>query len=533
MCILYRGEGSLPRNRAEIYGQCANLLFRRWDARRRIHQDLRAGHLLEPALRHLAWWLFTRDNVQSAVTERELVTATTEFLHVRGFESEDTARDAAREFVTFCASRMWVFSEAGTTATGESLYSFTHRTFLEFFAAAQLAYDSDTPEMLARALAPHVARGEWEIVAELAVQIKDGSSRDGAQRIYAELLGERRRRSVEGRSNILQFMARALRSVDPGPTLTRRLAREALDFMFSGDPDTPVFFLPVSWLMAGGDIALAVVDGETIAFIETMIASDNRETRLNGVRLAMYLNEGLNQEGERGPDLPDDHRLFKFWNDRAQENRRNYHQEIITAAAECADIRNSAVRLSVITAAQAMDMKEGLLPLLQTQPTHIFGFGMWSAYLVNMFNLFVHGTWYQENLEVMTAVGQYLTRYPEPPWVTGKVDRRYPSVAFDDLQDPELPASVTPIAFLGAAAIALITTEAALTETGGDLQGKPFQGLGSFTVLYTYMTRRNAPGSSTPLPDLPVPEEFKQVFRDWAEGKVNFIGTAPESTADV
>ena len=33
MCILYRGEGSLPRDRAGVYEQCANLLFRRWDAR--------------------------------------------------------------------------------------------------------------------------------------------------------------------------------------------------------------------------------------------------------------------------------------------------------------------------------------------------------------------------------------------------------------------------------------------------------------------------------------------------------------------
>jgi hypothetical protein len=132
---------------------------------------------------------------------------------------------------------MWVFSDAGTTATGENLYSFTHRTFLEFFAAAQLAYDRDTPERLARTLARHVARGEREIVAELAVQIKDSTSRDGARRVYTELLGERRRRSTEGRGNILQFMARTLRSVDPTPTLTRRLAREALDFMFSGDPD--------------------------------------------------------------------------------------------------------------------------------------------------------------------------------------------------------------------------------------------------------------------------------------------------------
>ena len=62
MCILYRGAGSLPRNRAEVYGQCADLLLRKWDVRRQIHQELRASNLVEPILRHLAWWLFTRDN---------------------------------------------------------------------------------------------------------------------------------------------------------------------------------------------------------------------------------------------------------------------------------------------------------------------------------------------------------------------------------------------------------------------------------------------------------------------------------------
>jgi len=79
--------------------------------------------------------LFTRENAQSAMTERELVAATSEFLQARGFES----LDAAREFVDFCRGRMWVFSDAGTTASGERLYAFTHRTFLEYFAAAQLA----------------------------------------------------------------------------------------------------------------------------------------------------------------------------------------------------------------------------------------------------------------------------------------------------------------------------------------------------------------------------------------------------------
>jgi predicted NACHT family NTPase len=83
LCILYRGQGSLPRHRSEVYEQCAMLMFRRWDARRRIYQDLRAGGQLEPTLRHLAWWLFTREDPQSAVTERELVDATAEFLQSR------------------------------------------------------------------------------------------------------------------------------------------------------------------------------------------------------------------------------------------------------------------------------------------------------------------------------------------------------------------------------------------------------------------------------------------------------------------
>jgi len=58
------------------------------------------------------------------------VTARVEhFLHGRGFESADDARAAALEFVEFCRGRIWVFSDAGTTASGERLYAFTHRTF--------------------------------------------------------------------------------------------------------------------------------------------------------------------------------------------------------------------------------------------------------------------------------------------------------------------------------------------------------------------------------------------------------------------
>ena len=104
------------------------------------------------------------------------------------------ATDAAQEFITFCQNRAWVFSDAGTTADGQRLYAFTHRTFLEYFAAAHLAAIHDTPEQLAAALFPRIARQEWEVVAQLAIQIKSASCDRGEERSYAALLGDGRQR---------------------------------------------------------------------------------------------------------------------------------------------------------------------------------------------------------------------------------------------------------------------------------------------------------------------------------------------------
>ena len=42
MCLLYRGESSIPRNRLDVYEQCTTPLFREWDVHCRIHARLRA-----------------------------------------------------------------------------------------------------------------------------------------------------------------------------------------------------------------------------------------------------------------------------------------------------------------------------------------------------------------------------------------------------------------------------------------------------------------------------------------------------------
>jgi hypothetical protein len=525
MCILYRGEGSLPRNRAEVYEQCTSLLLRRWDARRRIHQQLRAGHLLEPMLQHLAWWLFAREDPQSTATERELVTAATEFLHGRGFEFLDDARDAAREIIEFSRGRMWVFSEHGTTASGERLYAFTHRTFLEYFAAAQLAYSSDTPEKLARILAPHVARSEWEVISELTVQIKELSSTDGGTRIYNHLISERRRRSVRGRSNILQFLGRGLRSARPSPAIVRRLTAEIVDFASSVDPRSPDCYEPLDWLLNCSDAYLPVIDEEITSRISEMIHSPIRETHLLGLSLAVTL----------GPTYTEKHSPSKtariFWSERRKQIVNEHSVYLIAAAAEHPCFISSAQGLDVISVSQALEIPNGFEALMTFQYCYI-GNGAWFPVLPAYFRILARGSDWEGHINygirALTECGAYLITHPDPPWIIGNVHPWSGSDYWRNESEEHQPGHLAPDCYLGGAAVGLMSIEqeplAALTALEGQAAN-----LGSFSSLYPYIERR-ANGTRSTLPDLPVPELFQELFRDWANRKVSLVEfVAPRS----
>ena len=131
MCNIYRGEGYLPKNRPDVYTKCANMLFERWDKRRGIHYDLPFERHIRPTMNYLANWIYVDQARTSGVTEDKLITAASTYLNQWLFEYWDEAEDAARAFIRFCRGRAWVFTDTGTTDTGERLYQFTHRTFLE------------------------------------------------------------------------------------------------------------------------------------------------------------------------------------------------------------------------------------------------------------------------------------------------------------------------------------------------------------------------------------------------------------------
>jgi NACHT domain len=520
LCILYRGEGSLPRRRTEVYEQCAKLLFDKWDARRKIHQELRARHLIEPALRHLAWWLFTREQTQSVVTERALINETSMFLHRRGFESELEAKAAAVEFVEFCRGRMWVFSDAGTTATGEILYAFTHRTFLEYFAAARLAYDSDSPELLAHALAPRIARGSWDVVAELAIQIKDRTSSDGARRIYATLLS-----GPDSTDNTIEFLATCLHSVDPSPEMVRKLTRLALKRLFSmkgfsSSEDSLRNSWPQSliWLVTCGIPCRVAVADEIAAEIASRVDSSNSVARVTGLRLAAWLPQVLpsNYQSAGNPE-------WQFWNDRRNDIIYSHAVAISEAAEADGGMRCIAVKSGFLTLKEALEMPLGLLTIFQSYdatPCPV----SWPPYLEEAFQALLSG-WPSFGAEVIVddfaAVGNYLLRHSEPPWISGTIGFWDNDVENRDVPAVDVVAIDSQPQYLGAAAILSILAEKNEIK---NVSGWDKRKLGPLMNLYPYIVRRQDPRQKHKLLDLPLPDEFKRIFRSWAGGRINLVG---------
>jgi hypothetical protein len=227
MCVLYRGQGYIPRHRPELYGQCATYLFETWDKHRGIEVVRPVEDLLRPALRHLAAWIYSNAGLQDGVTAQAAIRRTTRFLQEQRFADAVRAERAARDFIEFCRGRAWVFSDVGADALDQDLFQFTHRTFLEFFAAEQLLNDLETTDGLYSVLSPKIKRGDWEVVTELAVHMKQmqklGSADDIAERLLAKDLTPAQTRRV------LAFLGRMLRNVAFRPPTLELIVNAVMD----------------------------------------------------------------------------------------------------------------------------------------------------------------------------------------------------------------------------------------------------------------------------------------------------------------
>jgi hypothetical protein len=520
MCILYRGVGSLPGDRAGVYARCAELLLRKWDEQRDLYRKLGSDHLVEPTLRYLAWWLFTRENSQTAATERELVAKAAEFLYERGYESEEQARAAARDFVVFCRGRMWVFSDAGTTADGEKLYGFTHRTFLEYFAAWQLAVRSESPEDLARTLASHIASNrEWGTVGELAIKVKSEASDRGADRVYVVLLGYPvfNRRA----ERMLQLLVTCLPAARPSPATVRHLTRAVVDHALSAGPERPLRLGPLASLLGHGGDDRSLIAEEVSSRIASLVSSDEAQDLAAGLRLVVSIPvAGAETDA--------------FWQGWAHEQDRLYAAEIAAAAVESSELRVLALCADVLTPRDAIAMPGGLSALATAAP--IFP-QTWrgtrhspvlvSSYVSALARALLAATVDAWVINGITAIGQWVIGHPELPWVLSPTPliRGLENMIRDYLVQPrELPV-LGQDGNLGTAVVLCIAVEAdepAPIRVPPDQSGPAEPAATSMRPLARYVSRRLG-GETAELPDLPVPAEFGQLFRDWAAHRVDFV----------
>jgi predicted NACHT family NTPase len=75
LCNIYQGESYIPRSRPEVYEACSSMLFEKWDRRRGIIVKVPYRAQLEPALKHLAFWIYS-EGLAGGVQHHRLIERT-------------------------------------------------------------------------------------------------------------------------------------------------------------------------------------------------------------------------------------------------------------------------------------------------------------------------------------------------------------------------------------------------------------------------------------------------------------------------
>jgi hypothetical protein len=176
----------------------------------------------------LAEWIYANQQAQAGVPERELVAKTTDYLHGRVFASEEDAEAAAEQFVSFCRGRAWIFTDVG-----DGLYQFSHRTFLEYFAALGLSRHVRNSDEFWSIFLPKVSRSEWDMVGQLALALFDENRDGAADEVLRLALDSLEILSPQAESNVLEWVLRSMAAVVPSPVIRRKCALVVLKRMMS------------------------------------------------------------------------------------------------------------------------------------------------------------------------------------------------------------------------------------------------------------------------------------------------------------
>lgn len=220
LCTLYRARGHIPRNRRQVYRDCADLLFARWDAMRHIAQPYDHRQYGQRLMQELARFYFQSQSAQSGVEERQLVGIISSFF--RDTASIDPPEDLERanQFLDFCAGRAWLLSALGHNSRGERLFAFTHRTFMEYLAAEALVRNATDVNEIVNTMISSFTVDPSSVVPDVMAQAADDKFDRGAEQVLRGLLATQGKKSEAYWDN---FLSLCLRIVNMTP-LSRRMS---------------------------------------------------------------------------------------------------------------------------------------------------------------------------------------------------------------------------------------------------------------------------------------------------------------------
>ncbi|MEU0256799.1 NACHT domain-containing protein [Streptomyces sp. NPDC006184] len=332
MCGIYASENYIPANRPEVYKKCAELLFDKWDKQRGIITPLPFDAHVKHAINALAFSIYSNPENQSGVKREKLIRFFKDFLLDRRFEDEDEAEDAATRFVDFCTGRAWVLSNVGSDSAQE-LYGFTHRTFLEYFAANQLVRLNPTPDRLFSQLSRKIAHAEWDVVSQLALQIIGNTAENGTDEFLGFVTTAVDDATLEEAANLVTFAARSLEFSVPSPGVIRKITQASVELALKA-----ASLEHDDYFHLRGVRALLHANRENLSAISRNLRDEFRSERSEDVRrrelkLALAINTSFVQHA--GFDMSYmDEKSVAFWQTFEEENVDLFESDLRLLATE-------------------------------------------------------------------------------------------------------------------------------------------------------------------------------------------------------
>jgi hypothetical protein len=202
--------------------------------------------------------------------------------------------------------------------------------------------------------------------------------------------------------------------------------------------------------------------------IATMVASGEQDAQAAGLRFFLEMARGFRYSPQRS------------WVD---EQANRYHAEILDIAAHDSDFRVRAVSVDVISVGQALAMPGGLSVLFRDREL----IASYQAKLTAGEEILIRA---------LAVIGRFLVEHQQLPWVSAPLyDEPLPLITMQMTSMLDKFRELDEFTGLGlAAAIAI----------GSELSDLP-------TFRHAYR-----------LSDLPMPAQFRRMFRDWAAGRIEF-----------